>query len=77
MSSWHMSSQTRQPPASPVMGPIKRDGYTFRCLSTAEYCYQNCYQTGSALAKLGQKSWSEGAPGRVRTCDPPLRRRPL
>ena len=66
VSSWHMSSQTQQAPASAVTGPTKRGSYTFRCLSTAEYCYQNCYQTGSALAKLGQIPGQTGcAPGGV------------
>ena len=55
------------------MGPIERDSYTFRHLSTAEYCYQNSL----ALTNMRQKPWSMGAPGRSRTCDPPLRRRPL
>jgi hypothetical protein len=34
----------------------------------------NCYQTGHSLARNSAKALVRGAPGRVRTSDPPLRR---
>ena len=34
-------------------------------------------QVALTARRTPQRSWSGGAPGRTRTCDPPLRRRPL
>ena len=46
-------------------------------LSTAVNCYQTATKPATLWPQIAQKPWSEGAPGRFRTCDPPLRRRPL
>ena len=55
----------------------------FRCTRTNSYEFVGvhnwalfCTQFRPANSRRTQKSWSERAPGRVRTCDPPLRRCP-